>query len=437
MLTKASPPDTLRLLAGVVAPTIAKGPIIRRPAMVGLAERLDLDRSAVREMQRLRDRYGPGPLMLRLPGQPRAVVLAPEHVYRVLNESPDPFAPDSSEKRAALAHFQPKGVLISHGPERAERRRYNEAVLEAHRPMHGLAPRFTSVAEEEIGELLSAARERGTFTWHHFAIAWFQIVRRIVLGDGARNDHELMDEIARLRAHANWAMLHPRDDRLRSRFFQRLQAHLARAEAGSLAGVMAATPANPMTAQVQQVPQWLFAFDSAGIATSRALALLVSHPSYAEQARAEADKGEGGREPLPLLRAALLESVRLWPTTPMVLRQTTRETAWENGVMPGKTGILIYAPFFHRDDTRLPFANSFSPEVWSHDRSGEPWTLIPFSAGPAACPGRNLVLLLASATLAVFLRHSPLRLAHPATLGRDRELPATLNNYALRFELGS
>jgi hypothetical protein len=50
MLPKASLSDTIGLFAGVVAPTIAKGPIIRRPAMVGLAERLDLDRSAVRQM---------------------------------------------------------------------------------------------------------------------------------------------------------------------------------------------------------------------------------------------------------------------------------------------------------------------------------------------------------------------------------------------------
>jgi cytochrome P450 len=376
--------------------------------------------------------------MLRVPGQPRAVILAPEHVHRVLDQSPDPFATDSSEKRAALSHFQPQGVLISHGPDRTVRRRYNEAVLEAHRPIHELGHHFVSVVEEEFGRPLQDAWVgRGEFTWDKFAPAWFRVVRRVVLGDRARDDQELTDEIARLRAHANWAMFHPIDKRLQNRFFHRLQGHLTKAEPGSLAAIMATIPADPTTAPVQQVPQWLFAFDSAGIATSRALALLAAHPSYAEQARAEAGECGAGGHPLPLLRATLLEAVRLWPTTPMILRETTRETNWQDGVMPAHTGILIYAPFFHRDDRSLPFANRFSPEVWTHDHPVERWTLVPFSDGPAACPGRNLVLLLASATLAVFLRHGPLRLAHPATLRPDRELPATLNNYALRFELGS
>lgn len=61
----ASVSGTLSVVAG---PNIAKGPIVRRPSMVALAERLNLDRRAVRLLQRLRARYGPGPLMLRLYG---------------------------------------------------------------------------------------------------------------------------------------------------------------------------------------------------------------------------------------------------------------------------------------------------------------------------------------------------------------------------------
>src|SRR3954452_18304586 len=94
LLPRATLRDTLGMLGGVVGPTVAKGPIIRRHAMVALAERLALDRRAIRRMQRLRDRYGPGPVMLRVPGQPRAVVLSPDHVRRVLQQTPQPFATD-------------------------------------------------------------------------------------------------------------------------------------------------------------------------------------------------------------------------------------------------------------------------------------------------------------------------------------------------------
>jgi len=68
------------------------------------------------------------------------------------------------------------------------------------------------------------------------------------------------------------------------------------------------------TAPLEQVPQWLFAFDAAGMASFRALALLVAHPDGLDAARAEIAAAGAARTPLPALRAALLEAVRLWPT---------------------------------------------------------------------------------------------------------------------------
>lgn len=97
--------ETLGVIADVILPTLAKGVIIRRPPAVALAERLDLDRRAIRRLQRLRDTYGTGPLLLRIPVRKQAVILSPEHVRRVLDRTPEPFAAASSEKRAALGHF--------------------------------------------------------------------------------------------------------------------------------------------------------------------------------------------------------------------------------------------------------------------------------------------------------------------------------------------
>jgi hypothetical protein len=55
-------------------------------------------------------RYGEDPIRLRLPA--------------------------NREKQAALSHFQPHGVLISHGQSRMGRRELNEAVLDTARPVH-------------------------------------------------------------------------------------------------------------------------------------------------------------------------------------------------------------------------------------------------------------------------------------------------------------
>ncbi len=106
----------------------------------------------------------------------------------MLDGSPEPFATASSEKRAALSHFQPKGVLISHGSERTDSRRFNEQVLDTDRAMHRLAERFFAVVDEEAAHLLAAVQRRqGQLTWDMFAGAWFRMVRRVVLGDAARD----------------------------------------------------------------------------------------------------------------------------------------------------------------------------------------------------------------------------------------------------------
>jgi hypothetical protein len=130
---------------------VAKGVIIRRPTTLAIADWLDLDRRAIRTLQRLWAEYGSGPLMLRIPVRSLAVILDPQDVHRVLAESPGPFAPATPAKVAALADFEPKMALISSGPERADRRRYNELVLEADCAVHRLAGHFLEVVESEAG----------------------------------------------------------------------------------------------------------------------------------------------------------------------------------------------------------------------------------------------------------------------------------------------
>lgn len=273
-------------------------------------------------------------------------------------------------------------------------------------------------------------------SWHEFAPSWWRMVRRVVLGDGARDDEELTDLLARLRADANWAFLKPKRRRLRQRFLARLDAQLRRAEDGSLAALIASTPATAATYPQEQVPQWLFAFDAAGMAAFRALALLDAHHAEAERAREEiAAAGDLSRpHDLPFLRACVLESVRLWPTTPAILRETTAATNWDSGSLPAGTVLLIHAPFFHRDETRFEFADRFRPQLWLEPRAHDDWPLVPFSAGPGECAGRNLVLLLTSSLLAALLAEHDLRQPNPRFHGRA-PLPATLSPFSLSFEV--
>lgn len=429
----ASVVDTVRVLGGVVLPLLQRGVIVRRPLMTRLVDRLEADRKAVRLLQDLRHRYGRGPLRLRIPGRRMVVVLSPEHVHRVLAGSPEPFHPATREKRAALAHFEPAGVLISSTQDRPERRRFNEAALDTDHAVHRGADAMIGKINDEVDRLLAEMDQRGGLVWEDYNRHWMRMVRRVTFGEGAADDEQLTEDILALRATANWAFLHPKRRILRARFLDRVLHHLERAEPGTLAEWAAKAPTTANTYPEHQVPQWLFAFDAANWASYRALGLLASHPEHAAAARRElSDRDLRRPQELPYLRACVLESLRLWPTTPAVLRETTRATQWEDGPVPENTSMLVYAPFFHRDDEHVDAAHRFEPDLWARERTEDDWPFIPFSTGPVICPGRNLVLHVTSTVIGRLLTERHL-VPENHLLDPRRPLPGTLSPFTLRF----
>jgi len=388
-LPSASFLDTGRTLRDVFAPIVAQGAILRRPRLTALSERFRTDERALRRVRQLRDRYGEGPLLLRLPGRTLALVLRPDHVRRLLDETPEPFSAATTDKVGALRHFQPHAVLVTDPPLRTPRRKLNEEVLDSHRPVHRYGHQMLAVIQEELDTL------HATLGWTDFREVWSRAARRIVLGDRARDDTEFTELLDQLRSDANWAGFRRPDASAEHRFRERLDSYVENAERGSLVDALRQAPTDESDPG-GQVPHWLFAFDAAGIALWRLLAVLAARPEYAAPIVAEARHPEES----PLLAqtgAAVQESVRLWPTTLVVLREGVAATEWNAGTAPAGTEFTIVSSVFHRDDEALDFANTFEPEIWLDGRSDEEWPLIPFSAGPAVCPGRNVVLLTTSA----------------------------------------
>ena len=110
MTRRAGVRDTVRVVGGVITPTIAGGVIRRRPHMLAWLDRLQLDRTAVRVCEDLRARYGPGPVWLRVPGRSIALLLDPDDVDRVLTSTPSPFSPAAREKERAEPLRATRGV---------------------------------------------------------------------------------------------------------------------------------------------------------------------------------------------------------------------------------------------------------------------------------------------------------------------------------------
>ncbi|WP_406631095.1 cytochrome P450 [Amycolatopsis sp. WGS_07] len=426
---RASVRDTGRIAARVVAPTVGIGLIRRRPRALAAAQKLQLDRSAISLLRDLRERYGPGPLELPLPGRSIRMPLDPGQVGELLAGAPTPFSPDTAEKAAALRHFQPHGVLISTGAARAQRRKLNETVLEPGRAAHELAGSWAETIRTEAHEMLSGFPDLDAtqFTEH-----FWTIIRQLVLGGDTTADRRVTDLLDQLRLDANWAFAHPRQKETRRQFQSLLDRQLGLDRPGSLGAAMKKQPADPGVDPVGQVPHWLFAFDAAAIATLRALDLLATHPDELTAARNEAAEADLSKpQELPYLRACVLESIRLWPTTPALLRESTEDTAWG----PAGTAFLVYTPFFHRDPETLPYADSFVPDIWLDGRAEANPALVPFSAGPAVCPGRDVVLFTASTLLANLLRQAGFAPRGTAADLQPGRLPATLNHFGIRFAL--
>ncbi|TXI57432.1 cytochrome P450 [Mycolicibacterium mageritense] len=416
--------------------SVSAGVIARRRPMARLLERVQADARAVKRIQRLRKEFGRGPVELVLPGRRIAVVIDPEDVGAVLTNSPRPFDPANREKRKALQWFQPHGVLISQGAIRSQRRAVNDAALDSGAQLHRLADSFVTAIIAEAETMAAEAMWRGQLDSAQFMTGWWRLVRRLVLGERARDDEAITDHLLRLRKAGNWSFLALPHYRARGRFTEQLYRYAEAPEAGSLVSALAETPAAGAVDPVGQIPQWLFAFDAAGMALLRALAVLSTHPAHLERAMSDATDPDRCM-PRPYLRGCVLESVRLWPTTPTILRDTTEDTVWRSGgerfTLAKGSAVMIVAPAFHRDDELLPFAHEFVPDIWLDGRAERHPQLVPFSAGPAECPGRNLVLFTTSTLAANLLRRLRFDLQSTPRPLPGHPLPMTFNQFGLDF----
>ena len=181
------------------------------------------------------------------------------------------------------------------------------------------------------------------------------------------------------------------------------------------------------------------ALDAVRTAVFNALALLTTDPAAHERALAEvraADAAHGpgtvaGLADLAFVRACLLDSVRLWPAAAMLVRVTAAETEWYGETLPIGSRVLIPVVAHHRA-RRLPQANRFAPDLWLDGSADADWQMNVFSRGGAQCAGRNLALLLGTASLAELLRQGEFELLRPK-LAPDRPLPYGMNPLNVRF----
>ena len=402
---RASVVDGVRFTAQIGVPQVVLGLFKKRQLPMKVASLARADAQGFHLVKGLVERNGPGPFLIRVATDQALLLHAPEDIEFVLGGSPDPFASDPDTKRKGMSAFQPDALTISRGDEWRNRRAFAESVLATGKPLHPLAPRFLTVEREGVGALASL----GTVTWPDLNESFQRITRRVVFGDRAGGDVDLSARLGALMAAANSTPGKPADGY--DELLASIQAYVDDPDPESLTARFADAPHDATTNVAGQAIHWLFAMgDTLPLNLMRTLVLLATHPEQLHEVRAEIaaidiDRAEDVAG-LDYTAGCVLEAMRLWPTTPLFGRITTRDVTFPGGeILPAGTQVLIYNVFNHRDPARVPFADDFSPGEWASGDASQSWQFNFFSHGPQGCPGAGLSVFLGQAFLARLLAH--------------------------------
>src|SRR5437868_13902430 len=174
--------------------------------------------------------------------------------------------------------------------------------------------------------------------------------------------------------------------------------------------------------------------DTLAANTYRALAVIVADPRVEGRVRDELEGADlldpEAVDRLRYLEGCFREAMRLWPTTPLLARETTRETTLAGEPLDEGTQVMILNPFNHRDAERVPDADRLVAERWAEGRRDYRFNHL--SNGTQDCPGGPLVLLLGKEVLARMLERFELRLESPQ-IAAGEPLPHMLDFFSVRF----
>ena len=140
--------------------------------------------------------------------------------------------------------------------------------------------------------------------------------------------------------------------------------------------------------------------------------LLAGHPVWQDRVAAEATAVLAGRVPtladvtrLPVARAVLDETLRLYPPAWVITRRATADDVLGGFVLPAGTMVIISPWVRHRDPSAWPDPEVFDPGRFLGAASPSPagpaarTAYLPFGAGPRLCIGRDFALLEATVLL--------------------------------------
>lgn len=155
--------------------------------------------------------------------------------------------------------------------------------------------------------------------------------------------------------------------------------------------------------------------DTTSTALNWFLHLMGANPDHQARAQREIDRvlGEDPNHEITFdelgefkyIEACLKETLRMYPSVPLIARQVTEETKIRDYTLPVGTGIIIAPSMVHRDPKYWSNPEVFDPERFLVDNPiKHPYAYIPFSAGSRNCIGQRFAIMEEKCLAANILR---------------------------------
>lgn len=157
--------------------------------------------------------------------------------------------------------------------------------------------------------------------------------------------------------------------------------------------------------------------DSVGASVAFTLALLANHKDDQEKCMRELEEifpHHDNRNPtladlreMKYLEQCIKESLRLYPSVPILARTITEDIKMGDHVLPTGSTALLNVFSTHRLPHYYPEPEKFDPDRFSPENCEKrnPYAFIPFSAGPRNCIGYRYALIEMKTILSTILRN--------------------------------
>ena len=166
------------------------------------------------------------------------------------------------------------------------------------------------------------------------------------------------------------------------------------------------------------VTLFLAAYETTAAVLAWTLYLIATHREVEARIKRElaavlqgAPPGSDAARRLPYLHDVLRESLRLYPSIPILGRAALRNTRIGDTPVPRGSEILISPWALHRSSRYYDDPLAFCPERWTpeFDRNLPRYAYMPFSGGPRVCMGKYMAVQESMQILATLLQFAELQ----------------------------